>query len=95
MAFRAQPLHLKLTARACSQRLNFISAAAAGELAIKAQPEELAAVAMPVLERLVPILSSPLGHMPRSILENSAITLGRCACLLTSSSLPAVYRALL
>ena len=53
--------------------------ACAGELAIKAQPDELAAVAMPVLERLVPILSSPLGHMPRSILENSAITLGRCA----------------
>ena len=51
--------------------------ACAGELAIKAQPEELAAVAMPVLERLVPILSAPLGHMPRSILENSAITLGR------------------
>ena len=32
---------------------------------------------MPVLERLVPILSAPMGAMPRSILENSAITLGR------------------
>ena len=38
-------------------------------------------MAMPVLERVVPILSAPLGHMPRSILENSAITLGRCARL--------------
>ena len=36
-------------------------------------------MAMPVLERLVPILSAPLGQMPRSIMENSAITLGRCA----------------
>ena len=51
----------------------------AGELAIKAQPEELAGLAMPVLERLVPILSAPMGAMPRSILENSAITLGRWA----------------
>lgn len=50
-----------------------------GELAIKATAEELAPVAMPVLERLVLIMAAPLGHMPRSIIENSAITLGRLA----------------
>lgn len=41
-----------------------------GELAIKAQPEELAPIAMPVLERLVLILAAPMGNMPRSIVEN-------------------------
>lgn len=44
--------------------------AAAGELAIKATAEELVPVAMPVLERLVLIMAAPLGHMPRSIIEN-------------------------
>jgi transportin-1 len=32
-----------------------------------------------IVERLVPILAAPMGTMPRSIMENSAITLGRVA----------------
>jgi hypothetical protein len=45
----------------------------AGEIAVKSQPEELAPYALAVVERLVPVLSAPLGSMPRSIIEN------RCA----------------
>jgi len=42
----------------------------AGEIAVKSQPEELAPYALAVVERLVPVLSAPLGSMPRSIIEN-------------------------
>lgn len=52
---------------------------AAGELAIKQRPEELGPFAAPVAERLVPILAAAPGMMPRSLVENAAITLGRIA----------------
>ena len=43
---------------------------ALGELAVKSAPEELGPYALAVVERLVPILSAPVGSMPRSIIEN-------------------------
>eukprot|EP00884_Botryococcus_braunii_P019984 jgi/Botrbrau1/666/Bobra.0161s0050.1 len=49
-----------------------------GEMAVKANVEELQPLARPIVERLVPILAAGVA-MPRSILENSAITLGRVA----------------
>lgn len=50
-----------------------------GELAIQCSPEQLQPFAAPIVERLVPILAAPMAQMPRSIVENSAITLGRVA----------------
>ncbi|KAL3146894.1 hypothetical protein ABBQ38_014866 [Trebouxia sp. C0009 RCD-2024] len=50
-----------------------------GELAIQCSPEQLQPFAAPIVERLVPILAAPMSQMPRSIVENSAITLGRVA----------------
>mmetsp|Transcript_18691 Transcript_18691/g.56506 ORF Transcript_18691/g.56506 Transcript_18691/m.56506 type:complete len:924 (-) Transcript_18691:2081-4852(-) len=50
-----------------------------GELSIKQRPEDLAPFAAPLVERLAPVLGAPLGQMPRSLLENAAITLGRIA----------------
>jgi transportin-1 len=47
-----------------------------GELAIKVNSEQLQPVATAIVERLVPILAASTS-LPRSILENSAITLGR------------------
>jgi hypothetical protein len=41
----------------------------AGELAIKAQADELQPFARPIVERLVPILAQGM-NMPRSIVEN-------------------------
>ena len=52
---------------------------ALGELAIKIPVDTLQPAVAPLAERLVPILAAPAGAMPRSILENSAITLGRVA----------------
>ncbi|CAL8464616.1 g4151 [Coccomyxa elongata] len=49
-----------------------------GEIAVKLKPEELAPFATGIVERLVPILQN-MNSMPRSIVENSAITLGRVA----------------
>ena len=43
---------------------------ALGELAVKSAPEDLGPYALAVVERLVPILSAPMGSMPRSIIEN-------------------------
>ena len=43
---------------------------ALGELAVKSAPEDLGPYALAVVERLVPILSAPVGSMPRSIIEN-------------------------
>ncbi|KAL0043428.1 hypothetical protein WJX79_004487 [Trebouxia sp. C0005] len=50
-----------------------------GELAIQCSPEQLQPFAAPIVERLMPILAAPMTQMPRSIVENSAITLGRVA----------------
>lgn len=50
-----------------------------GELAVQCSPEQLQPFAAPIVERLMPILAAPMTQMPRSILENSAITLGRVA----------------
>ncbi len=50
-----------------------------GELAIKVSSDDLQPVVAPLAERLVPVLAAPAGSMPRSIIENSAITLGRIA----------------
>lgn len=40
---------------------------------------EVEPFAIPAVERLVPILVAPHGQMPRSLQENSAITIGRIA----------------
>lgn len=59
-----------------------------GELAIKAQPQDVAPFATKVVERLWSVLAAPAGSMPRSILENSAITLGRVAWMATEQLAP-------
>lgn len=51
---------------------------ALGELAVKSAPEDLGPYALAVVERLVPILSAPVGSMPRSIIENRR---ARSSCL--------------
>ena len=50
-----------------------------GELAIKLPPEDVAPCTLPALESLLRILSVPGGALPRSLVENSAISLGRLA----------------
>lgn len=50
-----------------------------GEIAIALPPGEVSQFALPALERLVPILAAPSGGLPRSLVENAAITLGRIA----------------
>lgn len=50
-----------------------------GELAIKVSEAEVEPFAVPAVERLVPILVAQPGQMPRSLQENSAITIGRIA----------------
>ncbi|KAK9804853.1 hypothetical protein WJX72_008726 [[Myrmecia] bisecta] len=59
-----------------------------GELAIKVQPEQLQPFAAPIVERLVPVLQAPMGSMPRSIVENTAITLGRVAWICPETIAP-------
>lgn len=59
-----------------------------GELAIKSQPQDVAPFATRVVERLWSVLAAPAGSMPRSILENSAITLGRMAWMATDQLAP-------
>lgn len=51
----------------------------AGELAIKCSSDELRPIALPALEQLALILQVPTGALPRSLVENAAITLGRIA----------------
>ncbi len=47
----------------------------------------MAPYATPILEHLVPVLQSPRGAVPSSLVDNSAITLGRvCTCHLLSSA---------
>lgn len=53
--------------------------APAGELAIKCSGEELKPFVLGALERLVAVLQVPTGALPRSLVENAAITLGRLA----------------
>ncbi|PRW61530.1 transportin-1-like isoform X1 [Chlorella sorokiniana] len=50
-----------------------------GELAIKCSGDELRPIALQALERLARILQVPTGALPRSLVENAAITLGRIA----------------
>eukprot|EP00887_Chlorella_sp_A99_P008169 scaffold12.g8169.t1 len=50
-----------------------------GELAIKCSTQELSPVALQALERLAMIISVPTGGLPRSLIENAAISLGRLA----------------
>lgn len=50
-----------------------------GELAIKCSGEEVKPFALPALERLATLLQMPKGALPRSLVENAAITLGRIA----------------
>ncbi|KAI3424477.1 hypothetical protein D9Q98_010027 [Chlorella vulgaris] len=50
-----------------------------GELAIKCSSDELRPIALPALEQLALILQVPTGALPRSLVENAAITLGRIA----------------
>lgn len=59
-----------------------------GELAVKVGQEELQPLAVKIVEQLWPILAAPAGTMPRSILENSAITLGRVAWVAADALAP-------
>ena len=71
-------LHAQTSRLLCLQKLS--SSHVPGELAVKQRPEEFAPFAAPVAERLVPILAAAgAGAMPRSLVENAAITLGRVA----------------
>ena len=49
----------------------------AGEIALQQSGEVMAPYATPILEHLVPVLQSPRGAVPSSLVDNSAITLGR------------------
>ena len=49
----------------------------AGEVALQQPGDAMAPYATPILERLVPVLQSPRGAVPSSLVDNSAITLGR------------------
>ena len=70
----SQTCLLHITAEQCIAAAAAVLAlrpsAAAGELAVKLQPCELAPYATSIAERLVPILAAPAGSMPRSIIEN-------------------------
>jgi transportin-1 len=52
---------------------------ALGEVALQCRPDEAASFALPALERLVRILAAPAGGLPRSLVENAAVALGRIA----------------
>lgn len=52
-----------------------------GEVAINQRPEDIAPYAAAIVERLAPVLAAPLGQVPRSLVENAAISLGRVAWL--------------
>jgi transportin-1 len=52
---------------------------ALGELAVGCPPGEVRPLALPALERLAPILAAPAGALPRSLVENAAIAVGRLA----------------
>ena len=46
-------------------------------MALQQPGDAMAPYATPILERLVPVLQSPRGAVPSSLVDNSAITLGR------------------
>ncbi|GAB4816534.1 hypothetical protein N2152v2_003580 [Parachlorella kessleri] len=48
-----------------------------GELVLKSSVEEVGPLAVQVVERLLPIMQVPAGGLPRSLVENAAITTGR------------------
>lgn len=52
---------------------------ALGQLAVACSPEELDPFALPALDRLAVLLSAPVGGLPRSLVHNAAIALGRVA----------------
>jgi transportin-1 len=51
-----------------------------GELAIRLQPAQVTPWAASVAERVAGLLAAGASHLPHSLLENAAITLGRVAC---------------
>lgn len=59
-----------------------------GEVAINQRAEDIAPFAAAIVERLAPVLAAPLGQVPRSLVENAAITLGRVAWLCTPQVAP-------
>ena len=61
-----------------------------GELALKCSSDELRPVAMQLLERLGVLLQQPAGALPRSLVENAAITLGRLAWMCPDALAPHV-----
>lgn len=71
------------TIRACNN-----AAWSLGELAIVLSPEEVSQFALPAVERLVRIVSAPAGGLPRSLVENSAIALGRISWVATDAVAP-------
>ena len=50
-----------------------------GEITLRCSPEDVKEYSLPALERIVPILMAPTGGIPRSLLENVAVLLGRIA----------------
>jgi transportin-1 len=61
---------------------------ALGELAVGLPPQEMRPYALPALERLARILAAPAGGLPRSLVENAAIALGRLAMALPEELAP-------
>lgn len=59
-----------------------------GEVAINQRPEDMAPYAAAIVEHLAPVLAAPLGQVPRSLVENAAISLGRVAWLCTPQVAP-------
>ena len=66
----------RITAQDWSGKLT-IASRHAGEVALQQPGDAMAPYATPILERLVPVLQSPRGAVPSSLVDNSAITLGR------------------
>lgn len=60
-----------------------------GELAVRCRPEDLAPqVMLPLLECFASILAAAPGRLPRSLRENAAISLGRCALIVPTTIAP-------
>lgn len=61
---------------------------ALGEMAVAGLPEQAAQYALPVLQCLLQILSVPAGGLPRGLVENAAIALGRFAWVAADALAP-------
>jgi transportin-1 len=59
-----------------------------GEMITAYSPQEITEAALPLLERLVNILTAPAGGLPRGMKQNASITLGRLAWKCTEQVSP-------